>query len=341
MDQIDGILAASHQGDAKLAEQISFFEPVERIDTPTLLRWQAAAPGNRSREALLLIADSSVFLPLPSARIVDEPVPGNAALQQIIARTIDYLGKTLHNLPNFMAVRGTTQFEDSPMREKMEGAADAHQHMHSSDSVDLVIGQPGFVPLYLSGRKTMRVTYRDGREIQISLSRQDVASGLQSRGEFGPILAVVIGDAFRQKLSWVHWQQSSTGPLATLAYRVPAGASHYIVQYPSDKGMSRLAPPYHGEIAIDPATGAVLRLTVIADVQPPYTHTQSALMVEYGPVVLGDRTYICPLRSVSLAREPLAGESETGAPMLRTFMNDVAFSSYHLFRAEARILPQH
>jgi hypothetical protein len=45
---------------------------------------------------------------------------------------------------------------------------------------------------------------------------------------------------------------------------------------------------------------------------------------------------------VNLTREPLAGESEATAPTLRTFLNDVSFTNYHLFRADARILdPTH
>ncbi|HTV81029.1 MAG TPA: hypothetical protein VME18_00130 [Acidobacteriaceae bacterium] len=345
VDQVQKILTASRgESDTKLAEQISSFEAVERIDTPTLLRWQAAAPGDRTREALLLLADSSAFLPLPPSRIVDQPPPDAAGMQQILARTIDHLGKVLHNLPNFMAVRDVTQFEDSPMRERLDiaNSPGAHQHIRSIDSAKLVVGKPYFLHLYLSGRKRMKVTYRDGHEVQVNLAKNDVDAGLRSRGEFGAVLAVVIGDAFRQQLEWDHWVQSPAGPLATFRYVVPAGASHDVVEYPSDAGVKRILPSYHGEIAIDPASGAVLRLTIIADMPQPYEHIQSALVVEYGSVVLGDRTYICPVRSMNLAREPLAGETQDAAPVLRTFLNDISFTDYHLFRADVRILgPAH
>lgn len=341
VDQIRQFLS-SHRtdSDAKLAEQISALEPSERIDTPTLRSWQAAAPGDRTREALLLLADSSAFLPLPASAIVNQPPPDSAGLQQIIARTIDSLGKVLHNLPNFMAVRQVTQFADSPVRKDIDNAqaSDARLHAQSLDSARLVVDKPWFVPLYLDARKRMSVTYRDGQEIQVNLAKKDIDAGFRSRGEFGPLLVVVIGDSFRHKLEWDHWEQSPAGPLATFRYGVPEGSSHYVVEYPSDRGIQRFLPPYHGEIAIDPATGAVLRLTVIADMPSPYQHIQAASVVEYGPVLLGDRTYICPLRSVNLTRVPLAGEAESNAPTLRTFLNDVAFTDYHLFRADARIV---
>ncbi len=341
VDQIQQILAASQgRSDAQLADEISSLEATERIDTPTLLRWQTATPGSRSRDALLLLADSSAFLPLPPSQVLAQPAPDGAALNQMVMRTINYLGKALPNLPNFMAARNIAQFEDSPLREQMDIAAfpDAHQHVHSIDAAQLVVGKPYFLPLYESGRKTLQVTYRSGHEIQVNLAKNDVDAGLRSRGEFGPVLAVVIGDALHQKLFWDHWQQGVAGRLATFRYVVSVEASHNVVEYPSDSGVRRIVTPYHGEFTVDPGTGAVLRLTIIADMPPPYEHVQSALVVEYGPVVLGNRTYICPLRSVSLAREPLAGESEASSPTLRTFLNDVSFTDYHLFHADARII---
>jgi hypothetical protein len=341
VDQIQQILTAHHgDSDAKLAEQVSSFEAAQRIDTPTLLRWQAAAPGDRTREALLLLAYSSAFLPLPPSRIVDQPPPDSAALQQILGRTIAWLGGILHNLPNFLAVRNITQFADSPMNEKMDVSRvpDAQLNTQSLASTHLVVGEPWYVPLYRDAHKRMQVSYRDGREIQVDLTKNDLDAGLRSRGEFGAILAVVIGDAFRQKLEWDHWEQSPVGPLATFRYSVPADASHYVVEYPNNGGIKRFVPAYHGEFAIDPATGTVYRIALIAHMPAPYDRIQSALVVEYGSVVLGNRTYICPLRSVNLARVPLAGEAGTVAPELRTFLNDVAFTNYQLFRADARIV---
>jgi hypothetical protein len=68
-------------------------------------------------------------------------------------------------------------------------------------------------------------------------------------------------------------------------------------------------------------------------------------MVEYGPVVIGEKTYICPTRSVSLSRQRTVelvrewGESFGVYGRFETILNDVTFGKYHLFRAESRILP--
>ena len=50
---------------------------------------------------------------------------------------------------------------------------------------------------------------------------------------------------------------------------------------------------FSGEFAIDPESGAVLRLTMIADLEPRLPVDQSKILVEYGPVLIGGNTYIC------------------------------------------------
>jgi hypothetical protein len=59
-------------------------------------------------------------------------------------------------------------------------------------------------------------------------------------------------------------------------------------------------PPFHGEFAIDPKTGAILRLTMQAALDPRLPLDESSVVVEYGPVVIGGTTYIYSLRSVSI-----------------------------------------
>jgi hypothetical protein len=345
VEQVRQILLTSpSDSDAKVAQKIAALEMGERIDTATLSRWQADAPGNHTLDALLQLADASAFLDLPPSEIVDQPPPDTTNIHQIIGRTIDYPGKVLPNLPNLTAMRNTSYFEDSPWQQEVDNAqsSDAHQNAHSMASSTFIVGMPYYMPLSESGKLSTQVTYRDGHEVQVDSAKSDRPNApetrLTSRGEFGPVLAVVIGDAFRNKLFWDHWEQSSGSPVATFRYVVPPGASRYMVAYPSEEGVKRLFPPYHGKITVDPATGAVLRLTLIAEMPQPYQRAQAALAVEYGPVLLGDGPYICPLRSVNLSREPLAGETQSIAPTLRTYLNDVLFTNYHLFHADARIV---
>src|SRR5207344_3100953 len=101
------------------------------------------------------------------------------------------------------------------------------------------------------------------------------------------------------------WERAPDGLHANFRYTVPAQRSLYQVWgccLPDGDGLGgfqRLAG-YHGQITIDPATGAVFRLQAEADLTgfPPVT--RSDVMVEYGPVDIGGTTYIRPLKSVSI-----------------------------------------
>jgi hypothetical protein len=72
---------------------------------------------------------------------------------------------------------------------------------------------------------------------------------------------------------------------------------------------------------------------------------RSDTLVEYGPVSIGGKIYICPVKSISISRSRsikiltgLPGEFRTFGPFA-TYMNDVSFGEYHMFRGETRILP--
>jgi hypothetical protein len=163
---------------------------------------------------------------------------------------------------------------------------------------------------------------------------------MATRGEFGPILSMVLEDALQRGLSWSHWEQGASGPLAVFRYDVPKDLSHYEIV--SWVGKPPYFPAYHGELAIDPATGAILRITLLSsDVDPSGQLLDSSILVEYAPVAIGGKTYNCPVHCVAISRRLPSNGTEDGTASAGepTFLNDVVFTGYHLFRGEVRILP--
>jgi len=72
--------------------------------------------------------------------------------------------------------------------------------------------------------------------------------------------------------------------------------------------------------------------------------SRADLFVEYGPVEIGGKSYLCPVRGIAIARSKLEvwvkdehGKHEELGPE-RIYINDFAFGNYHVFRSEARIL---
>jgi hypothetical protein len=144
-----------------------------------------------------------------------------------------------------------------------------------------------------------------------------------------------------------------TGSLSTIS-TVALGSRGFNSRAPCRGGtVFRAKPEYHGELVIAPETGAVLRLTmesepgwiVEPDLQPVRPVTMTSMMVEYGPVEIGGHKYICPDRAVVVMRSrpvrPLVfwqERFEVYAPY-ETLLNDIAYTDYHKFGSESRILP--
>ena len=103
-------------------------------------------------------------------------------------------------------------------------------------------------------------------------------------------------------------------------------------------------------MAIDPASGAILRLILVADMKPGEFTANSGIEVEYGQVSIGGKDYFLPVRSVtsSLAHSLLVegGEGNAACPWLgvsqglQRSLNDVVFKDYHVFRSDATILTE-
>jgi len=337
VEQLEQMLtAAQGKSDAKVAGQLSELQLTERASSARLSRWETSFPGRRSREALIVLADSSAFLDLPAADIPAMPAPDAAEQQRILALAVSYTGNVLHQLPNFLATRETTYFEDAPS--EVTNSVEFSGGMATTD----------YRPLHVEGRSSINVAYRDGQEVPAAASDQSKKTGpqtdrLTSTGEFGPILAIVMGDAVHGGFTWSHWEQGSAGPQAVLHYAVPQGKSRYKVFSACDGRAAWQLPAYHGEIAVDPATGDILRLTMVVEMSPTCQVVKVDNVVEYGPVEIGGHTHICPLKSISLSAvavglTKVAGQSST-APLM-TQLNDVSFSQYHLFGAETRILTE-
>ncbi|HZL53498.1 MAG TPA: hypothetical protein VFC37_21385 [Terracidiphilus sp.] len=349
IDQFEQLLAAAHgQSDRKVAGQIADLELTERANSVRLARWETDFPGHHCREALTELADASAFLELPAADMPTFSQPDRETQKTMLAKAIDYVNKTFSRLPNFYATRKTQHFEDTPPHQTLGGlnmpATGRGARSGGIPNVSSELSQ--YEPMHSSGKSSESVGYRDGYEIRNSqkIDRSSLSQpvqGLTTAGEFGPILSVVLQDSVRGKRTWGFWEQGAGSVEAVFRYTVPAGIGSYMVALPRGKRTEQIFPAYHGEIAVDPASGDILRITVVADFAPPNEEVMTAILVEYAATSIGGTSYICPIRSVALSKMP----GDTGddgkqaqSSLVQTQLNDVAFTDYHLFRTESRIL---
>lgn len=337
VEQLEQIVSASHhEADSKVAAELVDLFLIERLSTVRLLRDEAGLPGPLSRQALTAVADISAFLNPPDDENPGLAIPDAKAQREMIALAANYVNQTIHQLPNFFARRVTTNIEDNPWYDGgTSGSSESYYAFVPSKSLHQV------------GSSTATVLYRRGRE-EVH-GAQSASGGLIASGEFGPILVTALLDAVQGHLVWSHWEQGTTGPQAVYRYVVPADKSHFEVNYccVHKPGMMptlfRQFSTYAGEITIDPSNGTILRLSFKAtSFQKNDPIDQAKILVEYGPVEIGGKTYICPLKSVAfslgLAIQPESGFRAKYDP-LQTRVNDVAFDQYHLYRATSTILP--
>lgn len=292
--QLEQILAGNnHMPDGSVAQKLYRLELTERLSAAKASRYEAELSGIQDKQALMTVYDRSSFLDPPAAEIPAIATPDLAAQRKMIALSVDYVMKTIHQLPNLYATRVTTSFVDNLWEKK---------------------------PFHPAGIYSATVLYRNGKERLHSSFFQLKAPGLTTSGEFGAVLDDALLDAAPGNLSWDHWQQGPEGPEAVYRYNVAAEKSHYVVD--------GLVSAYEGKIAVDPLKGTILRLVFRAHLEPPNPLLTADIMVEYRPVELGGKIYICPVRSVALSRD-----------LQLQWLNEVVFEHYHVYRASSRILP--
>ena len=359
VEQLEQRLGAAHHGsDSELAAELTGMELTERMSGAQLAQWKAGLPGAKSQAALVALADASAFLNPPAARVPALAPPDLATQRQMLAKTVDYLSKTIPKLPDFFATRTTIRYRETAQKDQQEQVwktAMGDRSLHKAEtSIASVTYRNGYEVVNAGtakGKKPKREetsVNQDGSQIPVVTVAQgkrqkwDDAS-LNTRGIFGPILNTVTQDAARSELAWSRWEEGAGGMRAVFRYSVPQAKSHYEQTYcclaeGSGNVLLKRMSSYHGEIMIDPESGAILRMTVQADWPPRMPVLRSDIMVQYGPQTIGGSNYICPVRSVSYwrGRREVSihewGESFRVYGPFETMMDDVTFTDYHLFR---------
>jgi hypothetical protein len=178
----------------------------------TLARFNARRSlGPKAGLALEMLADQSAFLDPPVSELPATAVPDAATQQRMMDAARGYVIQTVPHLIDFFATRNTIRFDDSPQV--------------------LVKGDwPVRAGLHLAGSSSQEVTFRDGKESRqavrqsnsksASVPQEQQEKGLNSWGEFGPALAVVLTDAAKGKTSWSHWEETPAGLAAVFRYSV-------------------------------------------------------------------------------------------------------------------------
>jgi len=326
--------------DSEAAKRLSGMELTARLSSANPAELRSLVHGKKANEAFTVLANRSAFLPPPAAEIADAPAPAVQEQRRMLDRTIHYLQETLLRLPDLFATRTTVRYEEPAQKKDQTwkiAAADQSLHPVATESVTVLV------------RNSKETTEGDARAANHQHGRE---RSLIAEGTFGPMLAQVLVDVAdpHSQLKWGRWERDAQGQRAVFRYVVPREFAHFEVSFccladPDGTVPFNTTAAYHGEITIDPETGAVYRITAEADLLPRLPIDRSEVMVEFSPTVIGGQTFICPVRSVSISRSrKVILLHDWNMPFgiygpFETILNDVAFSNYHLFGSQHRILP--
>jgi len=321
--------SVSKETDSEIAHRLALFQLSEQLTDSRLEEICARGKlGPKARDQLGLLAILSVFEPPPSAELDLGHAPDLDEQRRIMDLARGFTATSVHLLPDFMAIRTTQAF------------------------LNMDAG------LQSAGQYQSQVTFRSGAEVPVDRgtalgSGSPSSMGLETSGEFGPLQAMVLKDSVNGTILWSRWQ---SGPdqkrFAVFRYSVPESASHasldvccyfasledgemtgYPPHYPQSKRF-RAKPAYHGELHVDPSTGAISRITLEDELNADSPVRVARISVQYGSIEIGGKSYVCPIHSVAAAEfyDPRVAATR------ERFVNVVHFSNYHKFGSTARII---
>jgi hypothetical protein len=348
----------AHKADAEMARQIAGIELSERLTEATLARLAATLNADpQAALALQLLADQSAFLDPPTSELPPTPAPDDPTQQRVLDAARSYVAQTLPRLPNLLAPQTTNRYDDSPQQAK-KGGWPVRAGLHLVDT---------------SSREISIYEETANRSATVSSARWQEQAGLTSGGEFASTLGMILTDTLKGKVTWSHWEQTATGQAAVFRYSVPKSASHFEViaslkgqtaleASPEQIGNSRVSgigvrpstnsaksstslttPGYHGSLWLDRATESILRVTVEVDSKEGVPFQRAAILVQYGPVHIGDSEFICPMRGVALSMALFGANLD---PLTRLpgdaptqWLNESVFTGFRRFGSTVRVMP--
>jgi len=301
-------------------------------------------PGDFSNEQILIMQARSAFLPPPAGDIVSAPAPDGAAQKAILDKTTDYVTKTYGQLPAMTATKSTARYQDSIS--------------NGSSAPGLVVNGPNTYAR-LADEQVDRVETEHGVE---KPAEKDKTPWGQN-GEVSPPgpqlpLAEVVQEALAGgKLAFEHWQTVGDTRIAVFTFGVDKKKSRYDVSYccfPKTDTASGVAAmgtfvpvpgeiqsvsswrpykktvPFHGELYINPDSGAVVRVIEIAELKPNDTVHQEAIRIDYSPTVVAGTEYELPLLSITLNEVVPGDESNITVYSVRHALFSSTYGNYQL-----------
>jgi hypothetical protein len=345
----------------------------EELTRSTMNSLGEYAPGPLTTEQIYVLEARSAVLAPPAADIPTTPAPDAAAQKAILDKVSDYSAKTYSQLPAITATKTTLRFQDNieavAASSGMHGSAtdvsvgaggvSPNQFVHYINSAESTYSSDHGIEKLPQDKTPW------GANKMIALQEPDpsVAAVFQDAQANGTI-------------TWLRWETINGKPAAVFAFQVPKKKSHFAVNvccFPSldQTGDARFSGQngaglpggsqgggggakgnfqtntqwhnykangisYHGMFFVDPDTGIVVRMITQAELKPgDVVHLQDT-RIDYGPVTVGGKSMVLPIKTVINTEVVPNGESQAGKYSTRSTLFTIEYKDYQLAGATAQ-----
>ena len=340
-------LQQTKKGDEEVATQLKLVELSEELTASAKSSLAEYLPGPLSAEQMAILEGRSAMLAPPAADLPAAPAPDLTAQKAMLAKAVHYVLKSYMQSPRLTASKTTSRFQDGV--ENIRTNSGMNSHMPNTDRS----WEPPNMFMRLLGTHPAPEESEKGIELIPAVKQKTPwgQNGQISDGGPGPILSVILQDAAAGKLDWSRWETVNGRQTAVFAFAVEKGKSHYEVNYccfPVTEDTGRFGYEgveanfqtgttwkpfktvvgYRGEFFIDPDTGTIVRAVTHAELKPTDFVHQEEMRIDYGPVTVGDKTYVLPQDSFTLTEVVPNGDNYAAIYSIRHTLFSVTYTDY-------------
>lgn len=361
-------LHTQNKSDADVATALKQVQLSEMLDTPTMNGLGPVLPGPLSTEQVFVLQARSALLPPPASDIPATPALDAAAQQALLGKAATYVSGTWSQLPGLSATRTTRRFQDNieasaPAMRETPGSdsVDPFHYIRYVTSSDTAI-------TFDKGAEKLpedKTPWGRNKMIQSMEPVPDLAAMFEEAKDYGNLKwerwelvdgkpAAVFSFEVPKKKSkmavnvccFPEVQETNAMSMGPGPSSSGGGSSAGAGTSAANAGTGSGAPSgsiqnnttwnpykeksvgYRGEFFIDPTSGVILRMNTFDEQKASEKVHQLDTRIDYGPVTVGGKALVLPIRTVTIAEVVPNGDTGAGSLSTRTTLFSSEYKDY-------------
>ena len=353
-------MQAAKKTDEEVATALKQVVLSEELTRSTMNSLVDYVPGKFSTEQIYVLEARSATLAPPADDLPNAAAPDAAAQKAMLDRAAEYATKTYGALPHLGATRTMVRFQDHVEQGPLTSGLQNSAISDAGANPNLVL--PNQFVHYINSTEA-QVDFVNGAEKNPIPQEKGQwgANGMLALLGQAPVLSTVFEEAQKAgKIRFLRWELVNGKQAAVYAFNVDKKNTHYAVddccfpdvgqagrvffssasmpggggakgnlQTTTSWNFYKATVPYHGEIFINPETGIVVRLITQAEFKNSDVVHQEDQRIDYGPMPVGDKTLVVPVRAVINTEDVPGGDSGAANFSLRHTMFTAEYKDFH------------